>query len=266
MTVKKTFPWIFKIRENQDQLVIALVDALEARLRKRIFSSNSKPIGLATGRTMEPVYSLLVSRLKLWPDKELEKLRKGWHSFNLDEYAGLSSNDETSFTNYMSKHLGIPLCLSPQKLCLPDGTAKDLQKAANDYLFNWRLSGGISFQLLGLGLNGHVGFNEPPCYYNESCRVVKLSPSTIKQNSFAFGKDRDKVPSEAITLGIKEILSANEIHLIVLGKGKARILNLLMNTLPIEDLPASWLKLHRRVFLWADYEAFEEAVPELRKG
>ena len=113
----------------------------------------------------------------------------------------------------------------------------------------------MGVQLLGLGSNGHVGFNEPPCGAQVGCRVVKLSAATRAQNAGLFGGDPQQVPEAAITLGLKEILEATEIHLVVTGSGKAAILQKLLQEGPSEQLPASWLRQHGRVWLWVDRAA-----------
>ena len=113
----------------------------------------------------------------------------------------------------------------------------------------------MGLQLLGLGSNGHVGFNEPPCGPLMACRVVQLSAATRQQNAGLFGGDPQRVPEAAITLGLKEILAAEEIHLVVTGSGKAAILKKLLDDEPSEQLPASWLRQHPRVWLWVDRAA-----------
>lgn len=243
------------LRENLLSLVEAVVDALEGHLRQRLGEQRPKPLGLATGRTMVPIYAALVARVQRWPADELEDLRQGWCSFNLDEYVGLGAADEQSFSAYMARNLGEPLQLSPQQLHLPDGEATDPQQQACRYADQLQSFGGVGVQLLGLGSNGHVGFNEPPCGPDASCRVVSLSESTRQQNAAAFGADPSKVPLKALTLGLREILEADEIHLIVTGKAKAEILKELLNSPCTDQLPASWLRPHPRVALWVDQAA-----------
>ena len=239
------------------RLCTALVDQLEQSLRLRLqLGARARPLGLATGRTMEPVYAALVQRLLGWPEPELAALRRSWSSFNLDEYLGLSPGDPRSYRAFMAERLGCPLNLPPTALHLPDGQATEGASAAAEYRAALRAEGGIGVQLLGLGSNGHVGFNEPPCTSEQACRVVALSPATRQQNAGHFGGDPAAVPARAITLGLEEILAAEDIHLVVTGRAKAGILGrLLALKQPDPDLPASWLLLHPRVRLWADAEA-----------
>jgi len=119
------------------------------------------------------------------------------------------------------------------------------------------LAGGVGLQLLGLGLNGHVGFNEPPCGPDSRTRCVDLCASTRQANRSAFGDDPGRVPSRAITVGLANILQADRILLVVTGAAKAPVLWRLMHSPPCEDLPASWLHRHPSVRLLADAMALD---------
>ena len=220
---------------SAEVLCTRLVDQLERSLRQILQNpAASRPLGLATGRTMEPLYAALVERLLRWPSPDLAALRRSWCSFNLDEYLGLPAGDPRSYRTFMDDRLGRPLAL-PAAL---------------------QAKGGIGVQLLGLGSNGHVGFNEPPCGREQACRVVELSEATRRQNAGLFGGDPAAVPPWAITLGLKEILAAEQIHLVVTGRGKAPILGrLLAMDQPDPAVPASWLLEHPQVSLWADADA-----------
>ena len=207
---------------------------------------------------MEPLYAALVQRLMLWSAPDLDELRQRWSSFNLDEYLGLPTGDPRRYSTYMSRHLGEPLQLPPETLHLPSGGAADAHGAAQAYAAELNACGGVGVQLLGLGNNGHVGFNEPPTTADQSCHVVDLSDATRRQNSALFGGDPAAVPAQAITLGLHEILAADEIHLVVTGAAKADILKRLL-TLPAPQpgLPASWVLNHPCVGLWADADAMD---------
>ena len=259
------FPGEITIQKNSESLVQMLIDVLEDNLRMRLSQLAPKPLGLATGRTMEPIYRALVLRLKSWPTVELEKLLSDWSSFNLDEYVGLSSRDKHSFAAYMLRHLGEPLKLTSEKLRVPNGSSEDPKKEASAYVEELKDCGGVGIQLLGLGVNGHLGFNEPPCSPDASCRVVTLSASTRKQNAFSFQNDYQLVPTNAITLGIHEILSAEEIHLVVTGEAKALILYSLLSEPASEHLPASWLRQHKNLFLWADSAAASQLISKIQR-
>lgn len=214
-----------------------------------------QPLGLATGRTMEPVYAALVRQLALLPEAEQGRLRERWLSFNLDEYVGLAAEAPGSFHRAMREHLVQPLGLDPERVLLPDGQAIDPAAEAHRYAEQLAAAGGIGLQLLGLGLNGHVGFNEPPCDAELACRCVQLCETTRRANATAFGGDPDAVPGQAITLGLREILAARSILLVVTGAAKAPILRRLLDEPPSPQLPASWLLQHGDVTVVADRAA-----------
>lgn len=214
-----------------------------------------QPLGLATGRTMEPVYAALVRQLALLPEAERDRLRERWLSFNLDEYVGLGADAPGSFRGAMQEQLVRPLGLEPERVQLPDGLASDPEAEARRYASELQAAGGIGLQLLGLGLNGHVGFNEPPCDASVTCRCVPLCETTRRANAAAFGGDVARVPEQAITLGLREILAARSILLVVTGAGKAAILRRLLEEPAGPELPASWLRQHPDVTLLADQAA-----------
>ena len=193
-------------------------------------------LGLATGRTMEPVYAALRSRILALAPAEREPLLARWRSFNLDEYVGLAADHPASFAAFMRQQVGDPLSLAAQCLQLPDGVAADPDQEARRYAAALEAAGGLDLQLLGLGGNGHVGFNEPPCGPEAPCRCLELSAATRRQNAAAFGGDPEAVPPRAITLGTAEILAARELLLVVTGEAKA-----LANTLAGHaDVDAIW--------------------------
>jgi len=214
------------------------------------------PLGLATGRTMIPVYRALVSLVEQLPEAERQRLRERWLSFNLDDYVGEPGvQDLQGFRAEMEQALVRPLGLDPDQVRLPRGDAADPEQEAQRYGVELQAAGGIGLQLLGLGLNGHVGFNEPPCGPEEGCRCVQLSASTRNANAAAFGGESAAVPQRAITLGLREILAAGSILLVVTGAAKAPVLARLLQEPPSPDLPASWLRGHPRVTLLVDQAA-----------
>ena len=211
-----------------------------------------RPLGLATGRTMEPVYAELMRLVGRLSGAEADAVRQGWLSFNLDEYVGLAPGDPRSFAAFMAARLGQPLGLRPEQLQLPDGLAADPEREAGRYGAALAAAGGVGLQLLGLGLNGHVGFNEPPSTAAVGCRCLSLSATTRAQNAAAFGGDPEAVPARAITLGLQEILAAERILLVVTGAAKATILRRALREPPCPEVPASWLQGHPDVTVIAD--------------
>jgi len=214
-----------------------------------------RPLGLATGRTMEPVYAALARRFAQLPPRQADRVRQGWLSYNLDEYVGLDPADPRGFTAVMDRLLVRPLGLDPQRVRLPQAGTADPAAAARRYGADLERHGGIGVQLLGLGLNGHVAFNEPPSGPATRCRCVRLRRSTRRQNAQDFGGDPDAVPERAITLGMAEILAAERILLVVTGAAKAEVLRRALEEPPTPELPASWLQRHPALSLHADAAA-----------
>jgi len=161
----------------------------------------------------------------------------------------------------MASHLGAPLGLPLQQLNLPDGRAGDPAAEAARYGAAVLEAGGIGLQLLGLGSNGHVGFNEPPCAADAPCRCVQLSWATRIQNAAAFGADPAAVPEQAITLGTREILQARSVLLVVTGAEKAPILRRALQEPPCEQVPASWLQHHPQLRVIVDAGAAAALKP-----
>ena len=233
----------------------AVATAVAERVCQAQQAELPKPLGLATGRTMEPVYAALRLQLGRLRPQERQAIRDGWLSFNLDEYVGLAADDPRSFAAFMADQLQRPLGLRADQVRLPDGLATDPQAEAHRYATALAAAGGLGLQLLGLGGNGHVGFNEPPCAAEAPCRCLELSPATRAQNAGAFGGDAGAVPARAITLGMLEILAAERILLVVTGAAKAGILRRVLEEPPHDNLPASWLQGHPAVTVIADAAA-----------
>jgi glucosamine-6-phosphate deaminase len=237
----------------------AVAERVAALLLQEAQAIPHRPLGLATGRTMEPVYGALARRLDALPAREAEVVRRNWCSFNLDEYVGLGPADPRSFAAEMEVRLTAPLGLDPARVHLPDGLAADPQAAARRYGEAVAAAGGIGLQLLGLGLNGHVGFNEPPSGSDLPCRCLTLSAATRRQNAAAFGGDPAAVPELAITLGLREILAAERLLLVVTGAAKAEVLHRALQEPPSPSLPASWIQRHPAVTVIADQAALPQA-------
>ena len=206
---------------------------------------------------MEPVYRALAARTAALPHSELLRLRRQWTSFNLDEYVGLGPGDPRSFATEMAERLVMPLGLDPLQVRLPDGRAPDPDLEARRYATELASAGGIGLQLLGLGLNGHVAFNEPPCGPGARCRCVELSEGTRHRNSETIPglQGGPGVPERAISLGLLEILAAGSLLLVVTGSAKASILRRSLLEPPSATVPASWLQTHPSLTVLADQEA-----------
>lgn len=238
------------------QLVVApaaqLAERLAARLIEVVLADSAQPLGLATGATMEPLYAALARQVAALAPEQRRRLQRLWRSFNLDEYVGLGREDPASFAATMERWLIRPLGLDPAAVALPDGLAADPVVEARRYGQALAAAGGLGLQVLGLGLNGHVGFNEPPCPAAVGTRLVDLTEATRRQNAPAFAGRLRGVPRRAITVGLKEILAARQLVLVVTGAAKAGILARALAAPPTAEVPASWLQHHPDLQVLAD--------------
>lgn len=206
-------------------------------------------LGLATGSSPIGIYEQLI-RWYQKGDLDFSKIT----TINLDEYKGLSPDNDQSYRYFMDTHLFHHVNVNPKHTFVPDGLEPDAETACNAYNEIIQQSGGIDLQLLGLGLNGHIGFNEPGAAFEKETHCVDLSQSTIDANS-RFFDSIDKVPKQAYTMGIKSIMQAKKVLVIVSGKSKASIVKQAFFGPITPQVPASVLQLHNDVTLVADKEA-----------
>src|SRR5690606_7743327 len=169
-------------------------------LAKRIAKLDKPVLGLATGSTPEVLYEELIKKYK-----EGKVSFKNVTTFNLDEYVGLDKNDPNSYHFYMMEKLFNHVDITKENVNLPNGVAPDLQKECQEYEQRIQKVGKIDVQLLGMGMNGHIGFNEPGTPFTQRTHVVELDESTRKANSRFFAS-LDDVPKQAITMGIGTIM------------------------------------------------------------
>lgn len=223
------------------------VETVARMVMERIESHPSSVIGLATGRTMEPVYAAM-GGLK----KSEDVLDKAFF-FMLDEYFGLPDNHPSSFKYYIQTHVVEPLELADDQICFPPVHVGSAALAADIYESNIKLSGGVDLQLLGIGRNGHVGFNEPGSEKNSRTRLVKLTEETIAANREQFVDD--KIPTEALSMGIGTILEAKSLVMLATGSSKAETIKYLLNHHDDPGCPATYLKSHPHFTLVLDPEA-----------
>jgi glucosamine-6-phosphate deaminase len=186
-------------------------------IANRLKAKPNLVLGCATGRTMESIYEMLVQLYQEGLD--FSQCR----TFNLDEYVGLPPEDERSYHSYMRQHLFDKVNIKLENTCLPNGVAPNLKAEARRYEAAISEAGGIDLQLLGLGETGHIGFNEPLSALMSRTRDKALAPLTLQQNAQFFG-GANKVPKQALTMGVGTILEAREILMVVTGKKKASIL------------------------------------------
>jgi len=206
-------------------------------------------LGLATGSSPVGTYKQLI-----------EWYRKGDLDFsqvttiNLDEYKGLSPDNDQSYRYFMNTNLFDHVNINKSRTFVPDGLEPDSAKACGIYNEIIRREGGIDLQLLGLGHNGHIGFNEPGEAFEKETHCVDLTESTIEANKRFFASE-DEVPRQAYTMGIKTIMQAKKILVIVSGESKAKILRDCLYGPITPAVPASILQLHNDVTIVADQGA-----------
>jgi glucosamine-6-phosphate deaminase len=202
------------------QPTAAVAAALTARLIARALQAKPNLVlGLATGRTMELVYAELVRRHRV-DGLDFSLCR----SFNLDEYVGLAPDHPDSYRQYMNHHLFRHVNIDPRNTHVPCGTAPDLGAECERYERLIRDCGGIDLQLLGIGADGHIGFNEPLSALLSRTREKALTPATRNSNAAMFGGDVNRVPARALTMGVGTIQESRRCLLLVTGAAKAAIL------------------------------------------
>jgi glucosamine-6-phosphate deaminase len=227
-------------------------DALSDRAARLLLSAlRENPgivLGLPTGHTPEGMYARVVS----------ECVRGGHcfreaRTFNLDEYVGIPREHPGSYCSYMKHHLFDSVDVDPHNIHVPDGSVSDLEQECVRYEEQLARAGGLDLTFLGLGRNGHIGFNEPGTPFDSRTRVVNLAESTRIANAANFGDG--EVPTRAITMGIGTILSSKQIALLASGEGKREAVARLRAGNISEDLPASALWRHANVTVIVDRAA-----------
>lgn len=227
-----------------------------SRLAANIISAQiiTKPdsvLGLATGSTPIGTYEKLVQWYKNG-DLNFEKIR----SINLDEYKGLSEENDQSYRYFMQQNLFNHVNIVPENTYVPNGLAENGEIECKRYE-EFAKDIGIDLQLLGMGHNGHIGFNEPGTPFDIGTHVVDLQPSTIEANK-RFFESADDVPKQAYTMGIKTIMRAKRILILVSGEAKAETLKKAFFGPVTEAVPASILQRHPDVILIADDAAMSK--------
>ena len=213
---------------------------------------NAKPdsvLGLATGSTPVGAYRQLIQ----WYREDLSDFSR-ITTINLDEYRGLSAENDQSYRYFMNHNLFDHVNIRKECTYLPDGTEPDSKKACREYDAIIKGVGGIDLQILGLGRNGHIGFNEPGDCFEKTTHCVDLTESTIEANKRFFPKEED-VPRQAYTMGIQTIMGAGTILLLVSGEEKAEILRQVICGPVTPRVPASILQMHPRAVVIADEAA-----------
>ncbi|MCL2367075.1 MAG: glucosamine-6-phosphate deaminase [Oscillospiraceae bacterium] len=246
------------ILDTYEDVCRAAADVYTEQLKEK----PNSVLGLATGSTPIGLYDELVRRYDAGA-LDFSKAR----SFNLDEYYPIKKDHPQSYNYFMRKHLFDKINIS--KYSLPNGEAADAEAECLRYDVEISDAGGIDLMLLGIGHNGHIGFNEPAVSYPMGTTHVELAKSSVDANSRFFGLDETQ-PTEALTMGIGEIMRCKKIILLITGEGKAEIAMKLFERKIHTDIPACFLKLHPDTTVFLDRAAardiivFEEALKRER--
>ena len=206
-------------------------------------------LGLATGSTPEGMYAELVNKYRAGT---LDF--SGVVTFNLDEYVSLEPGHPQSYYYYMRRHLFDHVNVTPENINIPSGCTTDLESECRAYDAMIVKAGGIDLQVLGIGANGHIGFNEPDSSLKVQTHCVNLTEETVAANS-RFFETPQQVPRKAITMGVGSIMKAAKIVLLASGSGKAEAIRQTTAGAVTTSVPASILQMHRDVTIIVDREA-----------
>ena len=235
----------------------AAARALARRIVTTLAHTPRLVLGLPTGRTPVAFYH------------ELASIAAAGHAdfshattFNLDEFLGVPSTHPGSYRQFMEQHLFSRVNLDPERIHFLNGGAADPDAECARYEHAIAAAGGIDIQIVGIGTNGHIGFNEPARELSSHTHRVKLRPETRRSNAALFGGDPHAVPEEALSMGMATILQARAIVLLATGRTKAACIERVINGPITTELPASFLQLHRDVDIMLD----EAAADRLRSA
>ena len=223
----------------------------------RVIREKPRPVlGLATGHSPLQVYADLI-RLHREGNLDFNRVT----TFNLDEYVGLPPGHPGSFHSFMNRHFFDHVDIPPENIHIPDGMAPDIPASCFAYEDSIRAAGGIDIQLLGIGTDGHIGFNEPSSSLASRTRIKTLTEGTRRDNAGSFG-GADRVPLHCITMGIGTIMDSRTCLLLAFGKKKAAAVAASCEGPITAMVPASILQLHPRAIIMVD----REAASELKKS
>lgn len=232
MNVATNLNWIEAADYNEMSKIAATI------FKDQLKKDNETVFGMATGGTPEGFYKELVAAYKAGEISFTQA-----KSFNLDEYIGIDPANEASYHYYMDHNLFNHIDMKRENIHVPAGNTSNLKKAAAEYDAMIEAAGNIDIQLLGIGVNGHIGFNEPGTPFDLGTNIVELTQSTREANKVYFDSIND-VPTHAITMGIKTILSSKKVVLLISGASKQEAFDRLRSGIVTEDFPASALHNH----------------------
>lgn len=235
---------IIKVK-NYKELSMQAAGIVAAQISRK----KNTVLGLPTGQTPLGMYQELIKRFRKGEIDFSQVI-----TFNLDEYYGLSPEHPQSYNYYMWQTFFNNINIKKENVFIPDGVTKDVQKECRYYESLIEKKGGIDLQFLGIGDNGHIGFNEPAIALNSKTHLVNLSQATIEANS-RFFNDIEDVPRKALTMGMGTIMKAKQIILLASGMKKAPAIAKTIKGKVSTEVPASLLQLHRDVTIIVDKDA-----------
>ncbi len=221
-----------------------------AEIAKLLKAKPRAVLGCATGGTPLKLYADLISMCE-----NGEISFAGVRTFNLDEYVGLGPDDPNSYRRFMDENFFDRIDIKKSNTRVPDGLAKDIPAFCSEYEKEIKDAGGIDLQILGLGSDGHIGFNEPSSSLCSRTRIKTLAPQTLLDNARFFGGNADAVPKYAITMGIGTIMDARSVVLLAFGEGKADAVAKMVEGGISAMLPASVLQMHENAKVFVDEAA-----------
>lgn len=244
------------IDKDYETMSLHGAEIVATEMRKR----PSLVLGLATGSTPLGLYRKWITMV------ESGNLSfANVTTFNLDEYLGLPSDHPQSYRTFMRENLFRHIDINLNRTHIPNGVAEDVMKQCEEYDNLIEQAGGIDIQILGIGRNGHIGFNEPGEDFGRLTHVVRLSGSTRRANARFFSRLED-VPTYAITMGLKNIMRARQILLLAAGEDKSEAVYRALSGDVTEDLPASILQLHPNCIFLLDEAAASKLPANMRSG
>ncbi len=233
------------IVDSYKSMSIKAAEIIAEQVRKK----NDTVLGLATGSTPEGMYACLI---EMYDEKKIDF--SAVVTFNLDEYIGLPPDHPQSYHHYMHRHFFDHVNVKAGNINIPHCEGRDPGSICREYERKIREAEGIDLQILGIGTNGHIGFNEPGEYLYTGTHLVELAEETIEANS-RFFDSRGEVPEQAVTMGVGSIMGAARIVLLASGESKAEAVRKMCSGKVSTGHPASLLQLHRAVTVIADREA-----------
>lgn len=233
----------FIVCKNYDELSQKAAEFVSAQIMLKPDCN----LGLATGSTPIGMYKKLV-------DMNIDF--SSVTTFNLDEYYPIARSNNQSYHYFMTEHLYSKVNLKPENIFIPNGETDSPEEECKQYEKSIAEHGGLDLQVLGIGQNGHIGFNEPSEALNSFTHITQLTQNTIEANS-RFFKNINEVPTQALTMGVATIMRAKRILLLASGKEKARVVHALQGNMIDPEIPATILAAHNDVTVIVDKAALD---------